>query len=89
MVIIESIRFVACHRIGQKRNVDTVRLVARGTIEELMYARQVYKVCFFCYSTLGVAAHMRPGDMLMLTRTFLNFLEGPTKETNTWSQPRR
>jgi hypothetical protein len=31
-------------RIGQKRNVDTVRLVARGTIEELMYARQVYKV---------------------------------------------
>lgn len=32
------------YRIGQKRNVDTVRLVARGTIEELMYARQVYKV---------------------------------------------
>ncbi|KAL7552810.1 hypothetical protein ACHAWF_017268 [Thalassiosira exigua] len=32
------------YRIGQKRNVDTVRLVARGTIEELIYARQVYKV---------------------------------------------
>ena len=31
-------------RIGQKRNVDVVRLVARGTIEELKYARQVYKV---------------------------------------------
>ena len=31
-------------RIGQKRNVDIVRLVARGTIEELIYARQVYKV---------------------------------------------
>ncbi len=31
-------------RIGQKRNVDTVRLIARGTIEELIYARQVYKV---------------------------------------------
>ena len=32
------------YRIGQKRDVETVRLVARGTIEELMYARQVYKV---------------------------------------------
>ena len=32
------------YRIGQKRNVDTVRLIARGTIEELIYARQVYKV---------------------------------------------
>jgi hypothetical protein len=31
-------------RIGQKRDVDTVRLIARGTIEELIYARQVYKV---------------------------------------------
>mmetsp|Transcript_38727 Transcript_38727/g.83449 ORF Transcript_38727/g.83449 Transcript_38727/m.83449 type:complete len:902 (+) Transcript_38727:275-2980(+) len=32
------------YRIGQKRDVETVRLVARGTIEELIYARQVYKV---------------------------------------------
>jgi len=31
-------------RIGQLRDVDVVRLVARGTIEELMYARQIYKV---------------------------------------------
>ena len=30
-------------RLGQKRNVEVVRLIARGTIEELMYARQVYK----------------------------------------------
>ena len=28
-------------RIGQKNDVEVVRLVARGTIEELMYARQV------------------------------------------------
>ena len=32
------------YRIGQKSNVEVVRLVARGTIEELMYARQVYKI---------------------------------------------
>jgi len=32
------------YRIGQKNDVEVVRLVARGTIEELMYARQVYKV---------------------------------------------
>lgn len=31
-------------RIGQLRDVDVVRLVAQGTIEETMYARQIYKV---------------------------------------------
>lgn len=31
-------------RIGQKKNVEVVRLVSRGTIEELVYCRQVYKV---------------------------------------------
>lgn len=31
-------------RIGQKRDVEVTRLVARGTIEELIYQRQVYKV---------------------------------------------
>ena len=31
-------------RIGQNRDVDVLRLVSRGTIEELKYARQVYKV---------------------------------------------
>lgn len=30
-------------RIGQEKNVEVLRLVARGTIEEQMYARQVYK----------------------------------------------
>mmetsp|Transcript_34221 Transcript_34221/g.75281 ORF Transcript_34221/g.75281 Transcript_34221/m.75281 type:complete len:1641 (+) Transcript_34221:235-5157(+) len=30
-------------RIGQKRDVEVIRLVAQGTVEELMYARQVYK----------------------------------------------
>lgn len=29
-------------RIGQKKDVDVIRLVSRGTFEELMYARQVY-----------------------------------------------
>ena len=32
------------YRIGQENNVEVIRLVARGTIEEQMYARQVYKV---------------------------------------------
>mmetsp|Transcript_17888 Transcript_17888/g.27808 ORF Transcript_17888/g.27808 Transcript_17888/m.27808 type:complete len:1082 (+) Transcript_17888:131-3376(+) len=32
------------YRIGQKRNVEVIRLVSRGTIEELMYARQLYKI---------------------------------------------
>ena len=31
-------------RIGQKKDVEVTRLVARGTIEELIYQRQVYKV---------------------------------------------
>lgn len=32
------------YRIGQKKDVLVVRLVAKGTIEELKYIRQVYKV---------------------------------------------
>ena len=31
-------------RIGQNRDIDVYRLVARGTIEELMYMRQIYKI---------------------------------------------
>ncbi|KAF2858982.1 hypothetical protein K470DRAFT_259268 [Piedraia hortae CBS 480.64] len=31
------------YRIGQVRNVDVFRLVSKGTVEELVYARQVYK----------------------------------------------
>lgn len=30
-------------RIGQLRDVDVYRLVTSGTIEELIYTRQVYK----------------------------------------------
>jgi hypothetical protein len=32
------------YRIGQVEDVEVIRLVAQGTIEELMYARQLYKV---------------------------------------------
>ena len=32
------------YRIGQKQNVMVIRLVSRGTIEELKYIRQIYKV---------------------------------------------
>jgi superfamily II DNA or RNA helicase len=32
------------YRIGQKRNVLVIRLVSRGTIEELKYIRQLYKL---------------------------------------------
>ena len=31
-------------RIGQERDVEVIRLVSQGTVEELMYARQLYKV---------------------------------------------
>ncbi|KAL2152576.1 hypothetical protein VTH82DRAFT_5760 [Thermothelomyces myriococcoides] len=31
------------YRIGQTRNVDVFRLVSAGTIEEIVYARQIYK----------------------------------------------
>jgi len=40
-------------RIGQNKDVDVLRLVARGTIEELKYCRQVYKV-HLNQKTLGV-----------------------------------
>jgi len=32
------------YRIGQVDDVEVIRLVSRGTIEEIMYARQLYKV---------------------------------------------
>jgi SNF2 family DNA or RNA helicase len=32
------------YRIGQKRDVLVIRLVSRGTVEELKYIRQIYKV---------------------------------------------
>lgn len=32
------------YRIGQEQDVTVIRLVAEGTIEELMYLRQIYKV---------------------------------------------
>ncbi|ROT41354.1 hypothetical protein SODALDRAFT_331075 [Sodiomyces alkalinus F11] len=31
------------YRIGQRRDVDVFRLVSSGTIEEIVYARQIYK----------------------------------------------
>lgn len=31
------------YRIGQRRNVEVYRLVSAGTIEEIVYARQIYK----------------------------------------------
>lgn len=30
-------------RIGQQRSVECLRLIARGTAEELVYHRQIYK----------------------------------------------
>jgi len=32
-----------CYRIGQRKDVQVLRLVAKGTIEELVYMRQLYK----------------------------------------------
>lgn len=31
------------YRIGQTRNVEVFRLVSKGTVEEIVYARQIYK----------------------------------------------
>ncbi len=31
------------YRIGQKRNVRVVRLISKGTVEEMIYLRQIYK----------------------------------------------
>jgi len=31
------------HRIGQTRDVRVVRLISKGTIEEMIYLRQIYK----------------------------------------------
>ncbi|KAK9455851.1 P-loop containing nucleoside triphosphate hydrolase protein [Dipodascopsis uninucleata] len=31
------------YRLGQRRNVEVYRLVSEGTVEEIIYARQVYK----------------------------------------------
>ena len=32
------------HRIGQTRDVNVVRLISRGTVEEMIYLRQIYKI---------------------------------------------
>jgi len=32
------------HRIGQTRDVEVVRLISNGTIEEMIYLRQIYKM---------------------------------------------
>jgi SNF2 family DNA or RNA helicase len=31
------------HRIGQTRDVRVVRLISKGTVEEMIYLRQIYK----------------------------------------------
>ena len=35
--------FRRAYRIGQRRNVRVYRLISAGTIEEMIYLRQVYK----------------------------------------------
>lgn len=32
------------YRIGQERDVEVIRLISKGTIDELKYMRQLYKV---------------------------------------------
>ena len=47
------------YRIGQKRDVEVIRLVSQGTVEELMYIRQVYKVQLK-HETLGNSIEKAP-----------------------------
>uniref|UniRef100_A0A7S4RME9 Helicase C-terminal domain-containing protein n=1 Tax=Ditylum brightwellii TaxID=49249 RepID=A0A7S4RME9_9STRA len=47
-------------RIGQNRDVDVIRLVAEGTVEELMYARQIYKVQLKKQTLAGVDSRSGP-----------------------------
>uniref|UniRef100_A0A7S1BD22 Helicase C-terminal domain-containing protein n=1 Tax=Corethron hystrix TaxID=216773 RepID=A0A7S1BD22_9STRA len=53
------------YRIGQQRDVEVVRLVARGTIEELKYAHQLYKVQL-AQQTLGT--RKEASDMVRMFR---------------------
>ena len=54
-------------RIGQSRNVEVYRLVTEGTVEEMIYLRQVYKqvgevgvhVCY-CYMYMQCSLSSRP-----------------------------
>lgn len=41
--------FRRAYRIGQRRDVKVYRLISLGTIEEMMYLRQVYKQVTFPY----------------------------------------
>lgn len=57
------------YRIGQKKDVLVVRLVARGTIEELKYIRQVYKVQLK-QDTIGDNASSKPDEQKPSARLF-------------------
>lgn len=40
---LENNDFCRAYRIGQRRNVKVFRLISLGTVEEMMYLRQIYK----------------------------------------------
>lgn len=41
-----SVSVYRAYRIGQRRDVRVYRLISSGTIEEMIYLRQVYKQVF-------------------------------------------
>ena len=41
--IVHNILFIRAFRIGQCRDVKVYRFITEGTVEEIIYLRQVYK----------------------------------------------
>ncbi len=50
----------SAYRIGQRRNVLTYRLVTCGTVEEVMYRLQVFKVVHNLHDMFSIASGELP-----------------------------
>jgi SNF2 family DNA or RNA helicase len=59
------------YRIGQTEEVEVYRLVAKGTIEEMKYLRQVYKdqvsACLRCRSAAACFIALLPSNPFLVT----------------------
>jgi DNA excision repair protein ERCC-6-like 2 len=55
------------YRIGQTRDVEVFRLVSQGTLEEIVYARQIYKQQ---QANIGYTASSQKGEIFGLSNLF-------------------